>query len=182
MLCRVAVVRAGVSEELITPIIRETRIGELGSLAVNRNQSTLRRNTLVLSKRRFLQKPHGVTSQKTEFFIVTAVETSNLTNLYFNPVEWSRHSLCGIWGSHGVFWDVTPHPRKNYLPIRGGGSMFSTDGFCGLVVRARGYSPIGPRFDSRRYQIFRVVVGLERGPLSLVRISEELLEGKCSRD
>jgi hypothetical protein len=27
-------------------------------------------------------------------------------------------------------------------------------------------------FDSRRYQIFREVVGLERGPLSLVRIIE----------
>jgi len=34
----------------------------------------------------------------------------------------------------------------------------------------------GPGFDSRRYQIFWVVVGLERGPLSLVRSIEELLE------
>jgi hypothetical protein len=34
----------------------------------------------------------------------------------------------------------------------------------------------GTGFDSRRYQIFREVVGLERGPLSLVRITEELLE------
>jgi hypothetical protein len=33
-------------------------------------------------------------------------------------------------------------------------------------------------FDSRRYQIFWEVVGLERGPLSLVRIIEELLEWK----
>ena len=31
-------------------------------------------------------------------------------------------------------------------------------------------------FDSRRYQILGVVVGLERGPLSLVRSIEELLE------
>jgi hypothetical protein len=30
-------------------------------------------------KRRFLQEAHGVTSQKTAFFIVTAVKTSNLT-------------------------------------------------------------------------------------------------------
>jgi hypothetical protein len=35
-------------------------------------------------------------------------------------------------------------------------------------------------FDSRRYQIFCEVVGLERGPLSLVRINEELLEWKSS--
>jgi hypothetical protein len=31
------------------------------------------------SERRFLQEPHGVTTQKTPFFIVTAVKTSNLT-------------------------------------------------------------------------------------------------------
>jgi hypothetical protein len=28
----------------------------------------------------FLQDPHGITSQKTDFFIITAVRTSNLTN------------------------------------------------------------------------------------------------------
>jgi hypothetical protein len=32
-------------------------------------------------------------------------------------------------------------------------------------------------FDSRRYQIFWEVVGLERGPYNLVRIIEELLQG-----
>jgi hypothetical protein len=31
------------------------------------------------SSARFLQEPQGVTSQKTPFFIVTAVKTSNLT-------------------------------------------------------------------------------------------------------
>jgi hypothetical protein len=35
-------------------------------------------------------------------------------------------------------------------------------------------------FDSRRYQIFWEVVDLERGPLSLVSTTEELLEGKSS--
>jgi hypothetical protein len=29
---------------------------------------------------KFLQEPHGVTTQKTPFFIVTAVKTSNLTS------------------------------------------------------------------------------------------------------
>jgi hypothetical protein len=33
----------------------------------------------IKTKRRFLQEPHGVTTQKTPFFIVTAVKTSNLT-------------------------------------------------------------------------------------------------------
>ena len=49
-----------------------------------------------------------------------------------------------------------------------------------LVVRVSGYRYRGPGFDSRRYQIFWVVVGLERGRLSLVRSIEELLEKKSS--
>jgi hypothetical protein len=51
----------------------------------------------------------------------------------------------------------------------------SCDRLCGLVVRVRGYRSIGPRFHSRRYQMFCEVVGLERGPLSLVNTTEELL-------
>jgi hypothetical protein len=45
MLRRVTLVRTDVSEELSASIIRMTRIGELGTLAVTRNRSTLRRNT-----------------------------------------------------------------------------------------------------------------------------------------
>jgi hypothetical protein len=48
------------------------------------------------------------------------------------------------------------------------------------VVRVPGYRSRGPEFDSRRYQIFCKVVGLEQGQLSLVRIIEELLEGKVT--
>jgi hypothetical protein len=59
----VPLVRTDVSEERSAFIIRVTRIGELGT------------------KRRFLQEPHGLTSQKTAFFIVTAVKTSNLAKL-----------------------------------------------------------------------------------------------------
>jgi hypothetical protein len=47
------------------------------------------------------------------------------------------------------------------------------EGLCGLVVR-------GPGFDFQHYQILWEVVGLERGPLSLLRITEELLEWKSS--
>jgi hypothetical protein len=36
--------------------------------------------------------------------------------------------------------------------------------------------PRGPGFDSQPYQIFREIGGLERCPLSLMRIIEELLE------
>jgi hypothetical protein len=45
-----------------------------------------------------------------------------------------------------------------------------------LVVTVPGYRFRGPGFDSRPYHIFLVGVDLERDPLSLVRITEELLE------
>jgi hypothetical protein len=54
------------------------------------------------------------------------------------------------------------------------------DRLCGLVVRVPGYRFRGPGFDSRRYQIFWEVLGLERGPLSLVCITEELHDWKSS--
>jgi hypothetical protein len=44
------------------------------------------------------------------------------------------------------------------------------------VIRVPGYRSRNPGFNSRRYHIFSEVVGLERDPLSLVRIIEELLE------
>jgi hypothetical protein len=51
---------------------------------------------------------------------------------------------------------------------------------CGLVVRVSWYSRLGPGFDFRRYEIFWVAVGLERGPLTLVRINKKLLDRKNS--
>jgi hypothetical protein len=46
---------------------------------------------------------------------------------------------------------------------------------CGLVVRSR-----GPGFDSRRYEIFWEIVGLEWGSLSFMSTTEELLERNSS--
>ena len=60
--------------------------------------------------------------------------------------------------------------------IENGIEYHSPDRLCGVVVRVSDYRYRGLGFDSRRYQIFWVVVGLERGPLSLVRSNEELLE------
>jgi hypothetical protein len=51
MLRRVALVRLDVSEENTASIIRATRIGELGMLAVTSNRSTLRRNSSISSQR-----------------------------------------------------------------------------------------------------------------------------------
>jgi hypothetical protein len=58
--------------------------------------------------------------------------------------------------------------------------LIAWDRLCGLMVRVPGSKPRGPEFNSGRYQIFCVAVGLERGPLSLVRINEELLERKVA--
>jgi hypothetical protein len=44
MLRRVALVRTDVSEELSSSIIRMTRIGELGTLAVTSNRRTLQKS------------------------------------------------------------------------------------------------------------------------------------------
>jgi hypothetical protein len=49
---------------------------------------------------------------------------------------------------------------------------------CVLVVRVPGYRYRVPGFDSWRYQVFREVMGLERGPLGRVRITGEVLEKK----
>jgi hypothetical protein len=92
MLRRVGLVRTDVSEEVSASFIRVTLIGELGTtLAVTSNRRTLRRNT----NGRFLQEPYGVTSQKTPFFIVTAVKTSNLIYTNFGDTKVNGHYIYG---------------------------------------------------------------------------------------
>jgi hypothetical protein len=62
ILHRVDLVRTDVSKEL-SAFIRVKRIGGGAKFL------------------RFLQEPYGITSQRTAFFTVTAVKTSNLTQL-----------------------------------------------------------------------------------------------------
>jgi N-acetylglutamate synthase-like GNAT family acetyltransferase len=69
----VALVTTDVSEERIASIIRVTRIGELGTLAVTINRSspilvTLMMEAIHSSEASGLKEPHGVTSHKTAFF------------------------------------------------------------------------------------------------------------------
>jgi hypothetical protein len=52
------------------------------------------------------------------------------------------------------------------------------DRLCGLVVRVLDYRCRGPEFDSRALK--KIVVVLERGPLSLVSTTEELLDRKVA--
>jgi hypothetical protein len=82
MLRRVALVRIDVSDELSASFMKVTRIDELVTSSVVTSSPilvTLMKEALSSSERRFLQEPHGVISQRTQFFIVTAVKASNLT-------------------------------------------------------------------------------------------------------
>jgi hypothetical protein len=88
MVRRVVHVRSDVSEERIASIFKVTRIGKLGtSLAVTSKPNPAARWFLlpwwwrlyVPPKYLLLQEPHGIMSQKTAFFKVIAVKTSNLT-------------------------------------------------------------------------------------------------------
>jgi hypothetical protein len=104
MIGRVALVRTDVSEELSVSIIRMKRIGEIVTLVVTSNRRTPRRNTKSLcivhrflspwwrrrwvpSKRRFLQKPHGVTSQKTSFFVFSSIQKSFLKLFIYRATD-----------------------------------------------------------------------------------------------
>jgi hypothetical protein len=55
---------------------------------------------------------------------------------------------------------------------------YKTDRFCGLVVRVLGYRSGGP--GSIPGTTRKKVLGLERGPLSLVSTTEELLDRKVA--
>jgi hypothetical protein len=71
MLCHMVLVRTDVSEEPGASFIRVTRIGELGTTqAATSNWCTLQR---------FLQEPHGVTSQKTAFFCIPLIAHSKIS-------------------------------------------------------------------------------------------------------
>jgi hypothetical protein len=71
MLCRVALVRTDVSEELSASFIRVTRIGQLGTtLAETSNRRRVRRST------------NGVTSQKTPFVEAYCVSVQNKVKIY----------------------------------------------------------------------------------------------------
>jgi hypothetical protein len=120
MLGHVAVVRAEVSEDRSASIIKVTRIGGLGTtLAVTSNRRTLRRKY-------FLQDPHGVTSQKTTFFMDATCfpETSVLTRstLRHIPEDGILHSSSSWRRDHRrVLVDILVILRSPWNAFGGGG-------------------------------------------------------------
>jgi hypothetical protein len=65
--------------------------------------------------------------------------------------------------------------KSNWWCILFNSVEWMMDHLCGLMVWVPGYRSRGPGIDSQHYHIFWEVVGLERGPLSLVSTNEELL-------
>jgi hypothetical protein len=99
---------------------------KLALFLVHRFLSLWWRRRYVPPKRRFLQEPHGLTSQNTTFFIVTAVKTSNLTYMkqYLQPcnvpsVPPYKHSkaipVTGRRGLKGCEMLRIPHCQDNRL-------------------------------------------------------------------
>jgi hypothetical protein len=80
-----------------------------------------------------------------------------------------RKSL--TWGPVLCFWTVIPYV---HIPI------ILTDRLCGLVVRILRYRSGGPVSIPGTTRKEKRVVGLERGPLSLVSTTEELLDRKVA--
>jgi hypothetical protein len=112
-------------------------------------------------------------SQRIEIFITTAARVSYPTNYTYCssdcPHNTNNVSVClfvslSVPSSKPIFWIYYMLLRP---PLR------SSDPSSWLQIETSG-------FDSRRYQIFWEVVGLERGPLSLVSTTEELLGRKSS--
>jgi hypothetical protein len=92
----------------------------------------------------------------------------------------ARRAGCSEHGNN--FWAQMVHrcPSHNAGDIAFLFPLLFVYRLCGLVVRVPGYRFRSPGLDSRRYQIFWEVLGQQRGKLSLISITEKLLELKSS--
>jgi hypothetical protein len=120
---QVAFVRTDVSEERIAYIIRVTRISELKTLAETSNWDEILislarrffppwwRRRHVPPKRRLLQEPYGVTSQKTAFFILTAVKIRFYSRFSVQNLPSER---LASWESYRMF-SLLPDKHWEYL-------------------------------------------------------------------
>jgi hypothetical protein len=78
MLHRVVIVRADVSEKLIASIIRVTRIGELGKLAVTSNRCTLLLTANVVPSSQILVAPMMEALNSSETSVLTRTPRRNI--------------------------------------------------------------------------------------------------------
>jgi hypothetical protein len=141
---RVGYVTTYVSEERITSIMRGERNNELGTtLAVTNKTLFLARWfsplwwwwVYVPPKRRFLQEPHGVTSQETAFFSFSALPTLVFRAQITTCVR-TKIMLCAEI-SKGISWYCVPGKVRasdsmctSSTPHSSGSSLFLHPNYC----------------------------------------------------
>jgi hypothetical protein len=102
----------------------------------------------------------------TNWIYVYYVEKCRLPLWSNGQSSWLQNGdvMCFLWGTNWIYLCYVEESRP---------SLWSSGQSSWLQIQR-------PRFDSRSYHIFWEVVRLERGPLSLVSTTEELLERKSS--
>jgi hypothetical protein len=111
-----------------------------------------------------------INTSKHKVTVCTMYCDVTLTNCTVLPTE----NICGFLISID-YVDKIRTSKYKYISV-----CNFRDRLCGLVVRVPGYRSSGSGFDSRRYQIFWELVGLEWCSLSLVSTIEEVLGKKSN--
>jgi hypothetical protein len=122
-------------------------------------------------------------------------QTARETYFENSPKARCRKEACSMHASfvsvHIIAWHFNVWGFTDHVPLNFNIISTLQDRLCGLVVRVLGYRFGGPGFDSQALQDFpkkkerkkkkgKQVVGLERGSLSLVSTTEELLDRKVA--
>jgi hypothetical protein len=102
----------------------------------------------------------------TKWIYICCVEECRLPLWSSGQSSWLQNgdALCFLWGTNWIY----------ICYVEESGPPLWSSGQSSWLQTQR------PVFDSRLYQIFWEVVGLEQGPLSVVSTIEEPLERKCS--
>jgi hypothetical protein len=115
----------------------------------------------------------GVAVTRETFIYKGPIEQDETEKLNIVPYLHPYHERDSIPQSRCPNGLLSPKARQTF-------SVTQHDRLCGLVVRVSGYRSGGPGFYSRRFHIVWEAAGLKRGPLSLLRTTEELLEGQLA--
>jgi hypothetical protein len=99
---------------------------------------------------------------RTEFIYVMYKKVDRFCGLVVRVPGCRTEMYCFLWGTNWIYVCYVEESRP---------PLWSSGHSSWLRIQ-------WPGFDSRRYQIFWAVVGLERGPPSLVTTIDELLERK----
>jgi hypothetical protein len=93
-------------------------------------------------------------------------------------INYTEHiKFLGLWLDKNIKWSIHTQQLATKLS-KIGFAIRVIDRLCGLAVRVLGYRSGGP--GSIPGTTKKKIVGMERGPLSLVSTTEELLDRKVA--